>query len=321
MVVSALHAAVRAITFPFQRRPDVVHVHTSHYNSFYLSAFYVFVASLLWRRPVVCHVHGSSFDEFVATESVALAAFQSAVFARTERVIVLSEYWKEALAPQVDERKLVVVPNAIEPDEYAPSFGVEPPHVIFVSNHIERKGIREFTTAVAALLEAGREFEVTIAGSGPLAHRAESLAESADEVSYVGYVSEATKRNLLSRSSIYVLPTHAEGLPIALLEGMAGGNALVSTAVGSIPDVIGEDNGELVPVGDVDALRDAIDRLLQDPSRVERMARQNRALVETSYSWAAAGEQLCDVYDGLVTTADERSGPSVAREPEGSVEK
>jgi glycosyltransferase involved in cell wall biosynthesis len=299
MALSMLHAGLRAVRFPFQRRPDVVHVHTSHYNSFYLSAFYILVASLLWRRPVVCHVHGSSFDEFVETDSLPLAAFQSIVFALTDNVIVLSEYWEDALAPRVDEQKLEIVPNAIEPDRYDPRFAVDPPHVVFVSNHVQRKGITEFTTAISELLDAGYEFEVTIAGSGPLSHRAEALAANADEVSYLGYVSEAEKRDLLSRASVYVLPTYAEGLPIALLEGMAGGNALVSTRLGSIPDVIDEENGELVPPGGVPALRDAIERLVRSPARVEDMARRNREMVKSGYSWESASERLSAIYEAL----------------------
>lgn len=288
-----------AIRFPFRYRPDIVHVHTSHYNSFYLSAFYVFVAALVWRRPVVIHVHGSSFDEFVATESTALAGLQTAVFEAADRVVVLSEYWEDALAHRVDAEKLVVLPNAIEPTGYDPQFDAEPSHVTFVSNHIGRKGIRELTTAVEDLLEDGPEFEVTIAGKGPLSDHAEDLAATSERVSYVGYVSEAEKRDLLSRSSIYALPTYAEGLPIALLEGMAGGNALVSTRVGSIPDVIDDENGELIEPGDADALRDALRHLVTAPDRVTSMARTNRHLAETTYSWDRAAERLTELYTTL----------------------
>ena len=56
---ASLVALADMARFPFRSRPDVVHVHSSHYFSFYLSAFYVLFASLVWRRPVVIHVHGS----------------------------------------------------------------------------------------------------------------------------------------------------------------------------------------------------------------------------------------------------------------------
>ena len=296
MLRSILAAFATALGFLFHDRADVVHVHTSHYNSFYLSAFYVFVASVVWQRPVVCHIHGSSFDAFVASASPPVALLQRAVFAACERVVVLSEYWEGALASRVDAQKLVVLPNAIDPGAYDPAFDASPPHLAFVSNHIERKGIRELTEAVANLYDAGLEFDVTIAGTGPLSHYASELADDYDRVSYLGYISEADKRALLSQSTIYALPTYAEGLPIALLEAMAGGNALVSTRVGSIPDVVDEENGRLIDAGDATALETALERLITDPDTVEAMARRNRALVEQTYSWDRASTRLTALY-------------------------
>ena len=296
------------LRFPFRRRADVVHVHTSHYFSFYLSAFYVLFASLVWQRPVVVHVHGSSFDEFVRTADAPTAWLQSTVFDASDRVVVLSEYWRDALSPRVAEGKLVSLPNAVDPTEYDPQYDADPPHVAFVSNHIERKGIRELTAAVDDLLAEGLEFRVTIAGDGPLSEHARELAATHEHVSYVGYVSEAEKRNLLGEASIYALPTYAEGLPIALLEGMAGGNALLSTRVGSIPDVVDASNGELIEPGDVDALRAALRRLVEEPAAVERMAHTNRELVETTYSWERTAQRLTTLYDDLCLSGERRLG-------------
>jgi glycosyltransferase involved in cell wall biosynthesis len=291
-----------ALRFPFRRRPDIVHVHTSHYFSFYLSAFYVLFAALVWRSRVVLHVHGSSFDEFVVNAGRTRAVFQSLVFGRVDGVVVLSEYWSEILSPRVPESKLHVIPNAISPAEYTPRYDVEPPRVTFVSNHIERKGVVEFVEAVDTVLADAPSvaLRVTIAGSGPLSDRAASLAERRESVSYLGYVSEAEKRRILDESSIFVLPTYAEGLPIAMLEAMAGGNAIVSTAVGSIPDVLTDDHGILVEPGDTEALATAIESLLTDRTRTERLARANRRLIEAEYSWESVGRQLVSLYDQLL---------------------
>jgi glycosyltransferase involved in cell wall biosynthesis len=161
---------------------------------------------------------------------------------------------------------------------------------------------------------------VTIAGAGPLSETVESLAARHEAVTYRGYVSEAEKRRLLDESTVFVLPTYAEGLPIAMLEGMAGGNAIVSTRVGSIPDVLSDDNGVLVDPGDTEALRAALASLLGDRARTERMARTNRRLIEEQYSWESVGEGLVSLYSHLETqgTATREQGRSVSdagREP------
>jgi glycosyltransferase involved in cell wall biosynthesis len=289
------------LRFPFRSRPAITHVHTSHYRSFYLSAWYVLFAALVWRSRVVVHVHGSSFDEFLAEAGPVGRAFQTFVLRRADRIIVLSSYWFEYLTRRVSRRRLRVVPNAVSPEEYEPVYGVRPPVVTFVSNHVERKGIVEFTEAIETLLQrdSGPEFEVRIAGSGPLSSHAESLAERFDSVSYLGYVSEPEKRELLGESSVFVLPTRAEGLPIAMLEGMAGGNAIVSTRVGSIPDVLTDDHGVLVDTADTDALVEALGTLLDDPESIDRMGRASRQLVESEYSWAAVRERLLSLYREL----------------------
>lgn len=299
---SILLSVVDMLQFPLQRRPDVVHVHTSHMFSFLRIVFYVLVAKYLWQRPVVLHVHGSSFDEFVMTDSVVLQFVQSVVFDASDRIVVLSEYWKDVLGLAVSKSKLVVVPNAVDPSEYDPSFETQTPRVTFVSNHVERKGIVEFVDAVDELKQNGAPpFDVSIAGSGPLAEHAETLAESHDEVTYLGYVSESDKRELLDGSNIYVLPTYAEGLPIALLEGMAGGNAVVTTDVGSIPEVIDETNGVIVSPGNPDELATALDELLNDPGRTTEMAARNHELVEEQYSWTRSTKQLVDIYQSVTS--------------------
>lgn len=294
---SFLLAAVAVVRFPFRTPPDVVHVHTSHRYSFYRSSFYVLFGAYVWRRPVVLHVHGSGFDEFIATDARPVRWLQSAVFDASDRVIALSDYWRQVLGSDVSAEKLAVVPNSVDPGAYTPEFTPEPPHVVYLSSLVERKGVADLMAALKIVDErVAGDYRVTIAGDGPLADQVERLAASHDHVEYAGYVSEERKRAILEAGSIFVLPSYAEGLPIAVLEGMAGGNAIVSTRVAGIPDVIDDRNGILVESGAPDRLADALVRLLESPDRVERMARRNRRLVEERYCWERTTDRLVEIY-------------------------
>ena len=292
-LLTILTCWVRFLRHP---RPDIVHVHTSHQFSFYISTPYVLVASLLWSRPVILHVHGSSFDTFIADASPIVAALQRRVFEACRATIALSEGWRDILAQRVSTDRIVVIPNAVDPSGYVPARTRGRPHLVFVSNHIERKGIVDVTEAIDRLRDDGIEFRATIAGNGPLSQHAEAVAAAHDAVDYRGYVSEAEKRTLLNEGSVYVLPTHAEGLPIAVLEAMAGGNAIVSTDVGGIGSIVNEENGALVPPGDVDALTGTLERLLSDPSTVARMGRVSRRRIEEGYAWSDVVETLLSLY-------------------------
>lgn len=307
-LVGVISAFARLLAFPFRRRPDVVHVHTSHRYSFYLSSLYVLFCSLVWRRPVVLHVHGSAFDEFVETASRPLRWALDLVFGRCAAVIVLSSYWETVLDGLVAPEKLITMPNAVAAAEYEPSFSGRVPHVVFVSNLLRRKGVPEFLLALDRLRDAEDvpPYRVTIAGDGPLASDVEAFADKSDEVEYLGYVPESRKQRLLEDGTVFVLPSLAEGLPISLLEAMAGGNAVISTNVGSIPEVLGETNAVLVPSGDVDALAAAIHRHITDPDRAEAMARHNRELVAEEFSWTVRSAELTNLYRTVTTAGSGR---------------
>lgn len=297
-LIAALLSLIDAVRFPFRSRPDVLHVHTSYGFAFYRASYYVLVGKLLWKRPVVLHIHGSEFDTFLQTERGLRRRWQTATLRRADRVVALSAYWKDVLRERVPPHRILVVPNAVDPNQYKPTFP-EKPTITFVSNLIERKGVQEFVQAIDALQKNGSPpFSVEIAGDGPLADEVESLAESYDSVSYHGYVSEERKRELLDNGSIFVLPTHAEGLPIALLEGMAGGNAVVSTRVGSIPEVVGAENGAVIEPGDPEVLTATLQELL-DTQAYSTMGRQNAATVEQTYSWDVVSDRLATTYREL----------------------
>lgn len=284
------------IRFLGRRHPDIVHVHTSQAYSFYISTPYVLVASILWGCPVILHVHGSSFDTFIEDASTPVAILQRKVFDASTAVVVLSEHWRDVLTLRARPERIVVLPNAIDPGEYDSDPAADPPHLVFVSNHIERKGIVELTESIDRLQEDGPQFRATIAGSGPLSHHATEVADAHESVEYVGFVSEERKRELLGEGSIFVLPTQAEGLPIAVLEAMAGSNAIVSTDVGSIPSIVDNANGALVAPGDVDELTDTLEGLLSDPVMIERMGRVSRRRIEESYAWPDIVDELLSLY-------------------------
>ncbi|EMA63703.1 glycosyltransferase family 4 protein [Halorubrum lipolyticum] len=316
-VAAAAKAVADAARFVVRDRPDLVHVHCSHDYSFVRESFYVLFGRYAWRRPVVLHVHGSSFDEFVRTDSRLLGAYQSLVFDAACRVIVLSTYWKEAVSRRVDPASVAVVPNAVDPSEYDAEGeddavdgegendddlanderATDGLHVVFLSNLIERKGVSEFLDALETLDETDSPpYHATIAGKGPYSDAVERFAADRPHVAVAGYVSESEKRALLSAGDVYVLPSHAEGLPIAILEAMAGGNAIVSTTVGSIPETVGPENGRTVPPGDADALAEAIRELIAEPESTARMGRTNRELVAERYSWEVVTAELREVY-------------------------
>jgi glycosyltransferase involved in cell wall biosynthesis len=100
---------------------------------------------------------------------------------------------------------------------------------------------------------------------------------------------------------VLALPSIRDGLPNALLEGMACERAIVGTAVGGIPDAIGDGaNGRLVPPGDADALAHVISELLDDADLRQRLGRRARETALREFTVEQELEKNLALYRQLV---------------------
>ena len=106
----------------------------------------------------------------------------------------------------------------------------------------------------------------------------------------------AEKLRRLRDAATVVLPSYHEGLPMAILEGMAAGKAIISTTVGAIPEVVEEENGILVKPGDVPALAEALLRCSGDAEGLRRMSEKNREKAEQAFSLRRMHQRLAEYY-------------------------
>ena len=138
--------------------------------------------------------------------------------------------------------------------------------------------------APEVLLRAARgaPLRVLIAGDGPLRAALEAEANP-EQVRFLGFVPDAA--GVLAAADVLALPSRTEGLPMAVLEAMAAGVPVVASAVGSLPEVLGDGAGVLVPPGDADALRAALEQLADAKGR-EALAIAARRRVESRYAAA-----------------------------------
>jgi len=167
--------------------------------------------------------------------------------------------------------------------------------------------------ALASLRE--REWTLEWLGDGPRRAPAEQLAASlglADRCRFVGTCDDVAER--LSRSSVLVLPTDREGLPLSVLEGMRAGLPVVASAVGGIPEaVVPGRTGLLVPPADAPALAKAIASLLDDPGARTSLGAEARRRYEACFSFTHQREATLDVYRSLLPPTDIRGSDDHAR--------
>lgn len=287
-------------------RHDValVHAHSASRWSFRRKSLFLLLAR--WAGvPTVLHLHGGEFDRFYTRESTALGrAFIRHVLRRCDRIIVLSAQWQDFITDLVGSERVVCIGNGVPvPNVVRDEADLQtPPLVVFLGRLSAAKGIPDLLEAVALLARRGRQVHLLLAGDGDQsAYRAQAVRLGiADQVSLPGWLGPTEKRSALSRASLFCLPSHAEGVPMALLEAMAVGCPVVATRVGGIPDVVRDGvDGLLVPPGSVQGLADAMECLLGNPDRRQTIGTQGRRRIEQTFSLAAAMKRLDAVYRDL----------------------
>lgn len=299
-----------------ETRPDLLHVHTP------VAAFATRLAVRLMPRrerpPIVYTAHGFHFSE--GGNPLVNAAFLGAELVAgrwTDRLIVINE--EDAAAARrwhvVRRRQLVHMPGiGVDLAHYARAAVADgaisaarlvagiPPDVAFVIMVAEfsaRKRHRDMIRAFAAVED--RRAHLVLAGQGPLQPQVAALAtrlDVSDRVHFVGFVPDV--RPLIAASSVLVLPSSREGLARCVMEALAlEVPAIVSTARGNL-ELIGDDAGILVPIGDVVGLTAALDSVLADPVRAAAMGRCGRERVRRLFDLEIVLSMHDELYEDLL---------------------
>jgi glycosyltransferase involved in cell wall biosynthesis len=182
------------------------------------------------------------------------------------------------------------------------------PRIVSVGRLSEQKGQILLVRAVAALVKKGIAVELVLVGDGPM--RADIEQVIAEEgiggsVRITGYVSgDVVKKEILAARA-FVLPSFAEGLPVAIMEALALGRPVVSTYVAGIPElVVPGRTGWLVPAGSIDALAPAIEAVLAtDPERLTAMGRNGQAAVRAQHDVRVSAAQLRDHFAKAIASS------------------
>jgi glycosyltransferase involved in cell wall biosynthesis len=156
--------------------------------------------------------------------------------------------------------------------------------LIFLGRIGEHKGADRILRAIAKLPDAVRaQVRLCMAGDGAV-DEMRALAEQlglASQVEIRGWIAGADKEAWMRQTNVFILPSRNEGLPMAMLEAMAWGKALIVSPVGAIPEFVTDGvEGFLVPPDDIDAIADAIRKLAENPDLRVQMGTAARKRVE-----------------------------------------
>lgn len=292
-----------------RQRVALLHVHSASRGSFWRKSLFVGLA-LLFRVPVVLHVHGGEFKQFYGAEC---SGWQRSLVRRVMRasacVLCLTPRWRQTLADIEPDADIRVLPNPVmsQPGILAQraAGSVEPGCVLFLGRLREEKGVFDLLRAWPAVRAHAPRARLVLAGDGDeksIVELASTLGVS-DSVVLPGWITGAAKLEWLARAEVFVLPSYAEGLPVALLEAIVCGIPVLATRVGGVPELLDDGRlGLLIDAGDVAALQASLIQLLTDGGKCRKLAAAALACTSRDFNAAKVINQLealwCESIDG-----------------------
>lgn len=273
--------------------PDVIHAH------YYIAGS---TAVRLGKRlsvPVVISEHSSSFPAGAVTGRHLRRARRA--LERADLVCPVSAFLASAIARSGVQARTRVLTNTVDTKQFRPGPPTAKPadgpvRLAFAAILRAGKGLDDLLQALAGL-DDGRGWHLDVVGDGPARQDMEALAIAhgiAHRVTFHGLLARAELAAVLRSADLFVLPSLAETQGAVLIEAMACGVPVLSTRVGGIPEIVGEESGTLVPASDPDKLRAALRSMLNQLGRYDGARIAQRA--EERFGYAAVGRQLHDIY-------------------------
>jgi glycosyltransferase involved in cell wall biosynthesis len=289
------HRARRALAQHLREREVTV----VHAFDFYANLMLIPVAR--WSRvPVVIGSQRQLGDLLNPMQKVAqLAAFQLCT-----RVVCNSRAAARRLTNNgLPENKIVVIPNGLPEEVFSEFEPVLPRNsavirvgLIARMNH-PGKNQSLFLRAVARLAKRNPDAEFFLIGDGPYRAPLERLAEKLDILDRVRFLGERMDiPAVLATLDVSIVTSNSESLSNVILESMAAGKPVIATRVGGNAELVQEgETGLLIPPHDIDALVNALERLLRNPLLREVMGRRARNLARRDFCLT----RICSQYEQL----------------------
>ena len=267
-------------------RIALVHVHGASNASFWRKSGLIALA-LVFRKPVIFHLHGGGFVEFYRRCGRLGRSWIRFILNHTARVVIVSDSWRAALAP-ITSARVVRIYNPLSDPALLDLIPEQSPDVriLFLGRITAAKGISELLEAFAQVRKRNPSVVLALAGDGDLeaARQSARALGVADAVEVHGWVGTEEKQALLQSSNVFVLPSYTEGLPMALLEAMAAGLAVVATGVGGIPDVIADGlSGLLIAPRSTAALAAALDKAVSDQQLRKNLGQEAKRRIRAQF--------------------------------------
>lgn len=283
---------------------DLVHFHVGEVPSALRKCPFMWYAKL-WRKKTVVHFH--TFTPEGTVQSWRRGVYNY-LFCSADRVIVLSEFWRDFVEKEFPGAKAVIIynPCTAEVKCLNSAFDVLPPNahsILYAGTLSERKGYADLMRAFAKIAKMYPDWKLSFAGNDVTGKAVELVKELGIElqVELLGWVSGDVKDKAFKDADVFCLPSYAEGFPMGVLDAWAYGLPVITTPVGGIPDVaIDGKNMLLFNPGDIEGLANCLERIITDEDLRKSIAKESINFAVTTFNIDTINRNVGLLYEELL---------------------
>lgn len=304
---------------------DIVHVNMAADASFYRKSFFI-KAALRKHKKLVIHQHGGDVKRFYGSMTGKKREKMVQLLNSCDAFLVLAPILYDFFRNIIDENKLHLLPNGvIVPDYDIETKDYSNKNLLFLGRICADKGINELIEAAEHLHFKYPDMKLTLGGFFEEADLKHKCLSHPDYISCPGWIKGEDKISLLKNSSIFVLPSYFEGMPLSPIEAMSYGCACAVTAVGGMQQIFnnslgifGDVNPEdtqsfakeilidasnsdavLYNAKDATSLEAALDLLLSSDELRKQIGHNGRTTVLEKYDLKLILDSLMEIYNTL----------------------
>lgn len=279
-------------------KASIVHIHLSEPTSALRKLFFFFFANIL-KKKILVHFHAFSPDSTIRGKFSWIYKY---IFRHSTRVIVLSQKWKKDVYDTFQNDNIEVIYNPCT-SKVSTMFYAKEKKILFAGTINERKGYADLIKAFAMIAAKYPDWKVVFAGNGEI-NQGKEWAEKlniAPQCEFLGWISNEEKDKVFKQSTIFCLPSYAEGFPMAVLDAWSYGLPVITTPVGGIPDIaVDKKNMLLFEAGNIEHLAECIELLITDLELFQKLEKASFDFSKNEFNVDRINQQIESMYKFLI---------------------
>jgi glycosyltransferase involved in cell wall biosynthesis len=288
------------------RRIKIVHLHGAKDGSIFRKSIMCFIAKKMFGKKIVFHSHAGAFNEYYRKRGRLYRSMCRFLVNNAEAVVVLSGIWNDFFRETFRVKKMIVIRNPVEHREPVVLKSISRRGIttfLFLGRIADHKGIFDLVNLFIAEQESLRgKCKLLIGGNHEVDRLKKAITEGGigDLAEYIGWVQDEDKDRCYSLCDYFILPTYHEAMPMTILEAFSYGKPVITTPVGSIPEIVTHGrNGYLFPPGDMARMKEIVLDVINDHSKYDDL-KKNAMNTATDFYPESIKTELEKLYSEII---------------------